>query len=148
MHSDKYISPSSTRATIKKIIQKIIPHLPCVLINVGTGRLYDRAAQASLIESSPIFKELVSSTTIRKDYVRIKREVRQYFRYVMFSHRWEHNEPPFQEVVNMSVYDLEESPTHDKLKMFCKIAQGGGFNWAWSDTCCINKADHFVLQER
>ena len=47
----------------------------------------------------------------------------------------------------MSVYDLEESPTHDKLKMFCKIAQGGGFNWAWSDTYCINKADHFVFQE-
>ena len=22
-----------------------------------------------------------------------------------------------------------------------------GFNWAWSDTCCIDKSDHFVLQE-
>ena len=147
MHGDKYISSSSTRATIKKIIQKIIPHLPRVLINVETGRLYDRAAQAALFESSPIFKELVSSTTIRKDYVRIKCEVRQYFRYVMFSHKWEDNEALFQEVVHMSVYDLEESPTHDKLKMFCKIAQSGGFNWAWSDTCCINKADPFVLQE-
>ncbi|KAN0087823.1 hypothetical protein V8E55_006444 [Tylopilus felleus] len=147
LHSGKYISPSSTRATIQKIVQKIIPHLPRVLINVETGHLYDRAAHAALFESSPIFKELVSSMTIRKDYVRIKREVRQYFRYVMFSHKWEDNEPLFQKVVHMSVYDLEQSPTHDKLKTFCKIAQGGGFNWAWSDTCCINKADHFVLQE-
>ena len=132
---------------IKKLVQKIIPHLPRVLINVETGRIYDRPAQAALFESSAIFKELVSSTTTRKDYVRIKREVRQYFRYVMFSHKWEDNEPLFQEVVHMSVYDLEESPTHDKLKTFCKIAHGGGFNWAWSDTCCIHKADHFVLQE-
>ena len=147
VHADKYISPSSTRATIKKIIQKIIPHLPRVLIHVETGRLYDRAAQASLFESSAIFKELVSSTTIRKDYVRIKHEVRQYFRYVMFSHKWDDNEALFQEVVHMSVYDLEKSPTHDKVKMFCKIVQGGGFNWAWSDTCCINKADPSVLQE-
>ena len=45
------------------------------------------------------------------------------------------------------VYDLEESPTHDKLQIFCKIVQELGFGWAWSDTCCINKADHFVLQE-
>ncbi|KAI9570071.1 hypothetical protein HD554DRAFT_2216154, partial [Boletus coccyginus] len=31
--------------------------------------------------------------------------------------------------------------------MFCKVVRDSGFHWAWSDTCCINKADHFVLQE-
>ncbi|KAF8135597.1 hypothetical protein EV363DRAFT_1256153 [Boletus edulis] len=144
---DEYISPSSTQATIRKIVQRTIRHLPRVLINTTTGRLHDRAEHASAFESLPIFKELVSSMTKRIDYVRIKREVRQYFQYVMLSHKWEDNEPLFQKVIHIAVYDLDKSPTHDKLQTFCRIVRDAGFNWAWSDTCCIDKTDHFVLQE-
>jgi hypothetical protein len=118
-----------------------------VLINTTTGRLCNRAEQASAFESLPVFKELVSSMTTRIDYVRIKREVRQYFRYVMLSHKWEDGEPLFQRVIHIAVYDLDKSPTHDKLQMFCKIVRDAGFDWAWSDTCCIDKSDHSVFQE-
>ena len=97
--------------------------------------------------SLPIVNELVSSMTTRIDRGRIKREVRQFFRYVTLSHKWEENEPLFQQVIHIEVYDLEHSPTHDKLQMFCKIVRDAGFHWAWSDTCCINKEDNFVLQE-
>jgi len=83
----------------------------------------------------------------RIDYVRIKREVRQYFRYVVLSHKWEENEPLFHQVIHIAVYDLDKSPTHDKLQTFCKIVRDAGFNWAWSDTCCIDRSNHFVLQE-
>ena len=62
--------------------------------------------------------------TTRIDYVRIKREVRQYFRYVMLSHKWEDNEPLFQEVIRIAVYDLDESPTHDKLQAFLQYRSG------------------------
>ena len=144
---ERYISPSSTRAAIRKIVQRTRRHLPRVLINTTTGRLHDRAEQPSAFESLPIFNELVSSMTTRVDNARIKREVRQYFRYVMLSHKWEDNEPLFQKVIHMAVYDLSQSPTHDKLQTFCKIVRDAGFNWAWSDTCCIDKSDHFVLQE-
>ena len=65
----------------------------------------------------------------------------------MFSHKWEDNEPLFENVIHIMVYDLEESLTHDKLRMFCKIVQDAGLHWAWRDTCCINKGDHSVLQE-
>ena len=85
--------------------------------------------------------------TTRIDYIRIKREVRQYFRYVVLSHTWEDNEPLFEKVVGIKVTDLEESLTHDKLRMFCEIVGKAGFNWAWSDTCCINKSDPSVFQE-
>ena len=146
-YGDRYIGPSSTRATIRRIVQRTIRHSPRVLINTTTGRLHNKAEQASAFESLPIFNELVSSMTTRIDYVRIKREVRQYFRYVMLSHKWEDNEPLFQQVVHIAVYDLDPSPTHDKLQTFCKIVRNAGFDWAWSDTCCINKSDHFVLQE-
>ncbi|KAF8435972.1 hypothetical protein L210DRAFT_3549697, partial [Boletus edulis BED1] len=146
-HGDQYVSPSSTRATIRKVVHRTLRHSPRVLISTTTGHLHNRAEQASAFESLPIFKVLVSSTTTRIDYVRIKHEVREYFRYVMLSHKWEDNEPLFQQVVHIAVYDLEESPTHDKLQMFCKIVRDAGFDWAWSDTCCIDKSDHFVLQE-
>ena len=85
--------------------------------------------------------------TTHIDHARIEREVVKYYRYATFSHRWEDNEPPFEKVVRTVVYDLEESLTHDKLQMFCKIVRDAGLRWAWSDTCCINKADHVVLQE-
>ncbi|KAF8129810.1 hypothetical protein EV363DRAFT_1417516 [Boletus edulis] len=144
---DRYISPSSTRALIRKVVQRTLHRSPRVLINTATGRLHDTADQAFVFEALPIFNELVSSTTTRIDYVRIKREVRQHFQYVMLSHKWEDNEPSFQQVVHIAVHDLETSPTHDKLQTFCNIVRGAGFNWAWSDTCCIDKSDHVVLQE-
>ncbi|KAF8551264.1 TPR-like protein [Imleria badia] len=144
---NQYIGPSSTRAHIHKIVRRTIRHSPHVLINTTTGRLQNKAQQAAAFMSLPIVTELVSSMTTCIDRGRIKHEVRQFFRYVMLSHKWEENEPLFQQVVHVAVYDLDQSPTHDKLQMFCKIVRDAGFNWAWSDTCCINKDDNFVLQE-
>ena len=89
------ISTSSIRAKIHEIVERSLRHSPRVLINTTTGRLHNKAEQASAFESLPIFNELVSSMTTRIDYVRIRREVRQYFRYVMLSHKWEDNEPLF-----------------------------------------------------
>ena len=143
----QYISPSNTRAVIRRIVQRTIRHSPRVLINTTTGRLQNKTEQASAFESLPLFNELVSSMTTRIDRARIRREVKQYFRYVMLSHKWEKNEALFQQVVHIAVYDLDKSPTHDKLQMFCKITRDAGFEWAWCDTCCINRQDHFVLQE-
>ena len=77
----------------------------------------------------------------------IKRIVRQYFQYVVLSHRWDDNEPLFQEVVKIAVYELGDSPTHNKLQTYCKVSRDAGFRWAWSDTCCINKSDDSVLHE-
>ena len=128
-------------------VQNAIRDSPHVLIHTTTGRLLDKLKQASLFESLPVFKELISSTTTLIDHAHIQREVAKYYRYATFSHKWEEEEPLFDKVINIVVYDLEESPTHDKLQMFCKIAREAGFHWAWSDTCCINKSDHFVLQE-
>ena len=144
---DDYVKPSSTQATIRETIQRTIRHSPRVLINTRSGRLHDKADQASAFEALPTFNELVSSMTRRIDIVRIKREIRKYFRYAMLSHKWEKHEPLFQQVVQMAVYDLERSPTHDKLQQFCKIVRDAGLTWAWSDTCCVNKSDHIILQE-
>ena len=92
--------------------------------------------------------ELISSMTTHIDNAHIQQEVAEYYRYATFSHTWEKdNEPLFEEVLRIVVYDLDKSFTHDKLRMFCKLARDAGFHWAWSDTCCINKSDNVVLQE-
>ena len=85
--------------------------------------------------------------TTRINQSRIRHVVQQYFQYVVLSHKWEDNEPVFQKVKQITVYDLGDFPTHDKLQTYCKIAQKADFHWAWSDTVCINKLDNFVLQE-
>ncbi|KAF8552354.1 hypothetical protein OG21DRAFT_150336 [Imleria badia] len=146
-HRLGYVNPEQTKAAIRAAIENTIRESPLALINTHSGCLLDKYGQACSFESQPIFLELISSMTTRIDYARIDREVTEYYRYATFSHKWENNEPLFENVVRIVVYDLEESPTHDKLRMFCKIVRDSGFRWAWSDTCCINKADHFVLQE-
>ena len=143
----QYIDPGETRKTIWRAVQDAIRDSPRVLINTLSGRLCDKSQQAASFESRAVFNKLVSSMTTSIDDVRIKDEVTEYYRYGMFSHKWEDNEPLFEQVICIGVHKLEESPNHDKLKMFCKIMQDSGLQWAWSDTCCINKANHFILEE-
>ena len=85
--------------------------------------------------------------TTEIDHALIEQVVGTFYRYATLSHTWEGYEPLYEKVVKIDVYDLESSPNHNKLQMFCKIVRDEGFNWAWSDTCCIDKGDHFVLQE-
>ena len=143
----QYVNPEETRAAIRRAILDTIHDSPRVLIDTVSGQLCDKSEQAASFESLPIFNNLISSMTTRIDDVRIKQDVTKYYRYGMFSHNWEDNEPLFDQVVRNVVYDLEQSLTHDKLKMFCKMVWDAGLHWAWSDTCCINKADDCALQE-
>ena len=141
------MDPAETKDTIRKVVRDVVRDSPRVLIHTISGRLLDKPEQASLFESLPVYKELISSMTVHINHAHIQQEVAQFYRYATFSRTWKDNEPLFEKVLHIMVYNLEESPTHDKLRMFCKIAWDSGFHWAWSDTCCINKADHFVLQE-
>ena len=128
-------------------IEIAIRESPLVLLNTDSGRLLDKSGQRRSFESQPIFRELISSMTTHIDHTRIEREVAEYYRYATFSHKWEDNELLFEKVIHIAVYDFDESPTHHKLQMFCKVVRDSGFHWAWSDTCCIDKGDHVVLQE-
>ena len=80
-----------------------------MLINTISGRLFDKSEQAVSFELLPAFGELISSMTTYIDYVHIENNVTEYYRYAMFSHKWEANEPLFEKVVHIVVYNLEES---------------------------------------
>ncbi|KAH7905044.1 hypothetical protein BJ138DRAFT_1165467 [Hygrophoropsis aurantiaca] len=144
---ERYIHPSKVKATIPSLVQLRIRELPRVLIDTISGRLCDAAKLVSSFEASTIYSQLVSSMTAQIDHSRIRKAIADYYKYAMFSHNWDRNEPLFQMVEPVSIYDLERSPTHDKLQNFCWRVRDTGFRWAWSDTCCIDKKDLTVLQE-
>ncbi|KAI9571626.1 hypothetical protein HD554DRAFT_1798465 [Boletus coccyginus] len=134
-------------ATIQQEVQVTVRDMPRVLIDTTTGRLYDKTQQAAAFEELPIYDELRSSMTTRLDLERIREEVKKFYQYVMFSHRWQPNEPTFQQVEKMSIYSLPASPAFSKLQNFCKLVHTLRFEWAWSDTCCVNQLDRGVQQE-
>ncbi|KAG9310380.1 hypothetical protein JVU11DRAFT_9515 [Chiua virens] len=145
--SRQYVDPETTEAAIRKAVHAVIRDLPRVLINTDSGHLCSQEKQTSAFESSSIFAELISTMMRGIDHGRIELEVEKFYRYATFSHTWEDNEPLFEKVLPIAVYDLDDFPTHNKLKMFCNLARDAGFRWAWSDTCCINKVNCSVLQE-
>ncbi|KIK22522.1 hypothetical protein PISMIDRAFT_102251, partial [Pisolithus microcarpus 441] len=82
------------------------------------------------------------------DHELIQRVVASFFGYVMFSHAWQGNEPSFQDVNEVkSIWKLPDTPLNEKLRNFCKETRRLGHNWAWSDTCCINKATSSTLNQ-
>ena len=110
-------------------VQDTIRDSPRGLIS---GRLH-QSEQAASFESLPVFNKPIPSMTTHIDHARIEQDVTQYHRHAMFSHKWEANERLFEKVIRIVVYDLEESLTHDKLRMFCKIVRDTGLHRAWSD---------------
>ena len=133
--------------TIRQFVEETIRHLPRVLIDTTTGRLYDKKQQAEVFETLPVYWELVSSMTMEVDHARIRRAVKEFYRYVMLSHRWQPDEPTFQLVENTSIYQLPASPANSKLQRFCELVRSLRFEWAWTDTCCVNQLDKGVQQE-
>ncbi|KAI6030208.1 hypothetical protein EDC04DRAFT_3091788 [Pisolithus marmoratus] len=143
-----YIPPSETIAAIDPIIREILKSCPLVVIDVVTGCLCDGPERMRIFKASPNFKELVSSMTRELDHERILRVVTNFFGYIMFSHAWQGNEPSFQDVNEAkSVQNLPDTPLNQKLCNFCKEARRLGHNWAWSDTCCIDKTTSSILNQ-
>ncbi|KAI5980846.1 hypothetical protein EDC04DRAFT_2917210 [Pisolithus marmoratus] len=143
-----YISPSQTIAAIDSITREVLKSCPLVVIDVTSGCLCDRPQRMRIFKADPSFKELVSSMTRKLDNERIRQLVAKFFGYVMFSHAWQGNEPSFREVnVAKSVWDLPEAPLNEKLRNFCRETRRRGHNWAWSDTCCIDKAASSILNQ-
>ncbi|KAI6015351.1 hypothetical protein F5J12DRAFT_527514 [Pisolithus orientalis] len=145
-----YISPSETVAAIDPVVHGIVKNCPLVVIDVNTGCLCDGPEQIRIFKADPSFKELVSSMKTAVDNEQILQVIASFFGYVMFSHTWQGNEPSFQDVNKVeskSVWDLPDTPLNNKLRNFCKEAHRLGYNWAWSDTCCIDKTTGPILNQ-
>ncbi|KAG2747696.1 hypothetical protein P692DRAFT_20834968 [Suillus brevipes Sb2] len=150
---EQYLRPSQVECAIRQVIDVQLENAPLRVLDTTTGLLCDREAQISAFKMRTEYKELLSSTTTRSDFdlhtKRIEEVVRRDLQYAMLSHRWEGKEPLLHHIQGKSVYDSELDLVGGmtKLRSFCKTAHDAGYNWAWSDTCCIDKNINVELQE-
>jgi hypothetical protein len=62
--------------------------------------------------------------------------------YAIPSHRWETGEVLFEELDSPAA---RKKKGYSKIRGFCDEARSQGFDYAWVDTCCINKKDSTEL---
>lgn len=65
--------------------------------------------------------------------------------YAILSHRWEEEEVSFQAMQNLDAAAKLKGFT--KIRQSCKQAVEDGHDYAWCDTCCIDKASSAELSE-
>ena len=72
---------------------------------------------------------------------------RQEIRYAILSHRWDADEITFQDIPHLRDNDAKKKTQgYQKVMRFCeKVADH--FEYAWIDTCCINKESSTELSE-
>lgn len=125
--------------------------MPLRLINLNTGTFSSSAELLRAFKCSPQYQTLVSDKSLTPEELAEQADdvIRKYFAYVMLSHVWGEDEPLYGDV-KLIPNILEMSPSSPgtlKLQRFCGIAKQRGFQWCWSDTCCIDKSSSAELQE-
>ncbi|KAK3314578.1 heterokaryon incompatibility protein-domain-containing protein [Apodospora peruviana] len=65
--------------------------------------------------------------------------------YAILSHTWQDDEVSFQDM--MSSPDVVMKPGYDKIFQTCRLAREQHIEFAWVDTCCIDKASSAELTE-
>ncbi|KAL2068712.1 hypothetical protein VTL71DRAFT_15050 [Oculimacula yallundae] len=64
--------------------------------------------------------------------------------YAILSHTWEEDEVSYQEMQSRAGHT---KAGYQKIKHCCLIAASDGFQYAWVDTCCIDKTSSSELSE-
>jgi hypothetical protein len=67
-------------------------------------------------------------------------------RYAILSHTWESEEITFQEMMTPTSATYNKKGYH-KILSTCREASSYGLEWAWVDTCCIDKSSSAALSE-
>jgi hypothetical protein len=67
--------------------------------------------------------------------------------YAILSHTWEEEEVDFGQFSRLPHAELARRKGFAKIKQVCRLARGAGIEWAWVDTCCIDKSSSAELTE-
>ncbi|KAI6042166.1 hypothetical protein EDC04DRAFT_1054300 [Pisolithus marmoratus] len=141
---------SGIKQVVKKVFFETVEKFPLRLLHTQTGTLCNRDAQLSHFEHSLQYKQFMSPSSPRGSQ-QLEREISdavlEFFGFVMLSHRWGSGEPLLRDVEGKGIYDLGGTVGLAKLQKFCILAFERNFQWAWSDTCCIDKDSSVELQE-
>ncbi|KAK3312559.1 heterokaryon incompatibility protein-domain-containing protein, partial [Apodospora peruviana] len=68
-------------------------------------------------------------------------------RYAILSHTWGDDEVTFQDMKSARSSQTNSKKGFQKLRYTCEEAKRQDFQWAWVDTCCIDKSSSAELSE-
>ncbi|KAK4454481.1 heterokaryon incompatibility protein-domain-containing protein [Podospora aff. communis PSN243] len=68
-------------------------------------------------------------------------------KYAILSHTWGDEEVTFQDLQADTGASWRRKKGYAKIKYTCREAKAQGLDWAWIDTCCIDKASSSELSE-
>ncbi|KAE8166820.1 heterokaryon incompatibility protein-domain-containing protein [Aspergillus tamarii] len=68
-------------------------------------------------------------------------------KYAILSHRWGDDETSFQDLARLDENRLKGTNGYKKIQCFLERAAQDGYDYAWIDTCCINKESSAELSE-
>ncbi|KAH7887287.1 heterokaryon incompatibility protein-domain-containing protein [Phlebopus sp. FC_14] len=109
----------------ENFIQRIYNEIPLRLIHVPT---------MTLMERSQVQEHLQPRLECGEGAEKL-------LRYAILSHRWrEHSEILYKDFPG-------RGPGHEKLRKFCSVVRSHGVEFAWVDTCCIDKSSSAELDE-
>ncbi|KAI6106980.1 hypothetical protein EV401DRAFT_2273014 [Pisolithus croceorrhizus] len=138
------------KRSIKEAVSDKVKNIPPRLLHTPSGVLCNRDVQVSRFEDSHQYKQLLSLSFLL-DKKPLESEidivVSEYFEFTTLSHRWGSGEPLLRDVQGICIDDLGSTDGGAKLQMFCAFALQRNLQWAWSDTCCIDKDSSAELQE-
>ncbi|KAG0702349.1 heterokaryon incompatibility protein-domain-containing protein [Suillus ampliporus] len=117
---------------LEEFDQYVMNHIPIRLI---------RLSDMKFVERDDVRKHLHPSVP-RKDYGLYKPS--RHVKYAVLSHRWlASGEPTYEEIKAGTA----AGPGYEKLENFCEQARKYKVEFAWSDTCCIDKSSSTELDE-
>ncbi|KIJ10306.1 hypothetical protein PAXINDRAFT_138538 [Paxillus involutus ATCC 200175] len=149
----------SIRQHCTDYLEYVFNQLPTYLIRISNMTLLNRDeirddVQMSFVQSLQIDLEEARMVKIwGSDEAFVKycqAYIKGFLKYAIFSHRWGVREPKFREMSSSTDGEkpLPDGPGYDKLRKFCEKARDDyGCEFAWSDTCCINKESSSEMDE-
>lgn len=86
---------------------------------------------------------LLNAKTYELGYFMAERDIPPY---VILSHTWEGEEVTLQDLQNPAISERTMGGWF-KIQKCCSQAVADGFEWAWIDSCCIDKTSSAELSE-
>ena len=118
-------------SNLERFDRYVMNDIPIRLIRLSDMKFVGRNDVRKHFRSSVPVGRLYSVSTIAK--------------YAILSHRWlDEGEPTYEEMKSGTAL---AGAGYEKLKRFCERAQEYGIEFAWSDTCCIDKSSSTELDE-
>lgn len=86
---------------------------------------------------------LINTKTLRLEHV-LSPDIHPY---AILSHTWDDEEVTFQDMADLYFQSCPRKRGYSKIEHTCRLAQQRGLQYAWVDTCCINKESSAELTE-